>query len=283
MVQCCTYLLVIVASATAFIPESRSRHPSANRKPMSHRSPFHDSSSKVFMSDVPRDDIKDDDDERPILEKFKGFLPPPPEDQWMITGDVGVLFVYAFASHYFNNFIVQSVFGTSDSVEDAVRTLDPWGDIVQLQVPVWVDCNTAPHISNQVQSIMAQQSLLNHWGPLFSTAGAACVALCSCWLMAGWFHRTFLYQNTVDCDTSDVLQKTVETWVSSAGLLLTLAISCHALVGQVPVLQHMLGYAQSFSHDVILTKADMFYIVDSLTVLLCWRFMVRVMMGYLGR
>jgi hypothetical protein len=141
------------------------------------------------------------------------------------------------------------------------------GEIVTLQNPVWVN----PEMMDSVLSLNAQESLLNHWGPLFSTAGSGCVALCSCWLLAGWFHRAFLFQNSLDCEPSQALKKTFETWISTALLMFLLILGTNSLVSHVPVLETWLGCASC--HDYLLTKSDATFLVDSSTVLFAWRYM----------
>jgi len=208
-------------------------------------------------------------------------LPPPPDNQFIIMGDIFVLSSYALSSHLLNNFVVQSVFETSDSVRDAVNKLDPLGEIVQTQVPVWIDVQQT-EVTDHILKLNAHHSLMNHWGPLFSTTGASCVALCSCWLFAGWLHQAFLSQNSMDCETSQALQKTVETWLTAAIMLAVLAVGSNSIVTHIPLLQMFLGVSVASDSTVFtLTKADSMYIIDSFTVLLCWRFLANVMMRFL--
>jgi len=205
---------------------------------------------------------------------WKSLLPPPPEDQFIMTGDISVLFFYTFTSHYINNFVVQSVFSTSETYQDAVQALDPLGDLVTLQSPVWV----RPELADSVVSMNAQEVLLDHWGPLFSTAGSAGVALCSCWLLAGWFHRAFSFENSIDCTAAQALQKTFQTWFSTTVLMFLLVLGSNTAVHQIPLLQTWLGCASC--HDYILTKSDTFFLVDSSTVLIAWRYMANSVANY---
>ena len=143
-----------------------------------------------------------------------------------------------------------------------------------MQHPVWVD----PEMMDSILSMNAHESLLDHWGPLFSTAGSACVALISCWLLAGWFHRAFLFQNSLDCDTPTALTKTFETWVSTALLMFVLILGTNNLVSHVPLLQAWLGLASC--HEYMLTKSDTMFLVDSSTVLIAWRFTANNLVKY---
>ncbi len=230
----------------------------------------------LLHSDIPKDRDQEKKDRSSIFSDLKAWMPPPPEDQFIMTGDISVLFLYAFTSHYLNNFVVESVIANSNSIKDALITLDPTGEVTSLQNPVWVSSDQ-PQLLETVLTINAEDNLLNHWGPLFSSAGSACVALCTCWLLAGWWHRAFLFQNSLECETTRALMKTFETWLSMTALMMSLVWSCHQLFGFMPFLHSFLGIAPS---ECLLTKADMMFLVDSATVLIAWRFMANSMMKY---
>ena len=161
--------------------------------------------------------------------------------------------------------------GTS---RDGFSTLDPMGEVVSLQNPVWV----SPDMADSVLSMNAQDVLSNHWGPLFSSAGSSCVALCSCWLLAGWLHRAFLFRNSIDCSTPDALKKTFETWITAATLMFGLVLGSNELVHQVPLIQNWLGCVSCKGY--ILTKSDTTFLVDSSTVLIAWRYMANSIANY---
>jgi hypothetical protein len=244
-----------------------------------------------------------------------GLIPPPPEDQFIMTGDICVLFFYAFTSHSLNDLIVNSMLQRNDmTVLQVVHSLDPMGEVVNTQIPSWVQTQNQLAVDH-VLSVNAQETLLNHWGPLFSTEGSACVALCTCWLIAGWFHRAFLFQNSVDCSTEQALRKTVETWVSTCIMIVALAMAANAIVEHIPALQTLLcvqcaaakaaangatgmdgtvdassgemllGTAATTTSSVLaaLTKADTMFIVDSMSVLIAWRFMANKMLNIFRR
>jgi len=225
-----------------------------------------------------------------LKETLYSSLPPPPEDQFIITGDIVVLFLYAFTSHSFNDYSVNNELSRQDiSLVDAVHELDPTGIIVNTNsVPSWVDTTQSSVAINHALDVSARESLLNHWGPLLSTEGSSCVALCTCWLVAGYVHRAFLYKNTAYCDSSQALIKTIQTWFTSALLLTLLTISTDFLVTQYygqtqGIIEGGLGYGSiipisqtdgtgllSFLSS-LLTQSDVTFIVDSLTVLIAWR------------
>merc|ERR1712238_206391 len=177
---------------------------------------------------------------------------------------------------------------------------------------VWVDSTQNPLAVQHALDVAARESLLNHWGPLLSTEGSACVALCSCWLVAGYIHRAFHFDNSIQCTSTQVLTKTIQTWFTAALLLATCAIGTDMIIGQFfPLLQSwlcvschsaqnsgliegplsygsVLTYAQAaaeantnggdnasgssaFTALSTLTQSDVLFIVDSLTVLIAWR------------
>ena len=263
-------LLISSLKATAFVQQPSAHFARPNVTPGITCPSY---SSRIFLSEIPRETTKESRNRKPS--SWRDLLPPSPEDQLILTGDIAMIMLYAFSSHVFNDMMVESVFDKSESLQDAVNVLDPLGEIVTLQAPVWTDAS----MTDQVLMVNAQQSLSQHWCPLFSSAGPASVALCSAWLFAGWVHRSFLLQNTLDCDTTRALNKTLQTWLSTAGLLMLMIMTSDSIVSHAPLLQSWLGCA-SCSQDFLLTKADSLYIVDSLTVLLSWRFIASTMLGY---
>jgi hypothetical protein len=268
-------LLVSSLKATAFVQQPSAQFARPNVAPGITLPP---SSSRLLFSEIPRETTKENRNRKPSF-SWRDLLPPPPEDQLILTGDIAMIMLYAFSSHFFNNMIVESVFYKSESLQDVVNVLDPLGEIVTLQAPVWTDAS----MTDQVLMVNAQESLSQHWCPLFSTTGAASVALCSAWLFAGWVHRAFLFQNTLGCDTTRALSKTLQTWLSTAWLLTLMVVTSNSIVSHVPLLQSWLGCASCSQDSYLLTKADSLYIIDSLTVLISWRFIASMMLGYGGR
>eukprot|EP00529_Nitzschia_sp_RCC80_P019922 CAMPEP_0113484532 /NCGR_PEP_ID=MMETSP0014_2-20120614/24008_1 /TAXON_ID=2857 /ORGANISM="Nitzschia sp." /LENGTH=423 /DNA_ID=CAMNT_0000378133 /DNA_START=362 /DNA_END=1630 /DNA_ORIENTATION=- /assembly_acc=CAM_ASM_000159 len=255
---------------------------------------------------------------RSLSKLLRDQLPPPPEDQFIMTGDIFVLFLYGFTSHSLNDFIVSNVLSDrTQSIQQAVHSLDPMGEIVNLQaVPVWVETQYTASVDRAL-SVSAQENLLSHWGPLFSTEGSACCTLVACWLVAGWIHRAFHYSNSVDCTTDKALSKVLETWVSMAIMLTLAAVGTsvfvdHFIVGphhDLPTLllqqqRNLLlcgdvvcntlntagtsatstatgaaAAAAAIKVPGVLTKADGMFIVDSMSVLVAWRFMANRMLN----
>jgi len=243
-----------------------------------------ESANNVYLSDIPSDPQQQSQQNgNALLLRLQSVkdrywkLPPPPEDQFIMTGDIFTLFLYAFSSHSINDAVVRGLLeDPKRTIPEAVHELDPLHDMVQLQPPVWVDLASNPNVPfgnpavDHALEVSARESLLNHWGPLLSTEGSACVALCTCWLIAGWIHRSFSYDNSTYCASEQALTKTVETWVTAALLLAWCAAGTDALVGNVPVLQSVLC-VQCHGSGVVLTQSDVMFIIDSLTVLIAWR------------
>ena len=251
----------------------------------------------ILRSDVPSDNNAEG--LKTLKELKDRVVPPPPEDQFIMTGDIAMLFLYAFTSHSINDSVVTGLLEDPKmTIPDVVKELDPLHDVVNLQHPVWVDLASNPNVPfgnpsvDHALEVSAREAFLNHWGPLLSTEGSACVALCTCWLIAGWVHRAFLFDNTTYCSPTDAMVKTVETWITAALLLTLLATGTDWLVGNTPALQSLfcvtcksvaetslefkaamagtatvLPQLQFFS----LTQSDIIFIVDSLTILIAWR------------
>lgn len=230
----------------------------------------------LLLSDIPSGDIPNQKRRSSFLKGWKEkFLPPPPEDQFIMTGDIFTIFLYAFTSHSINDAIVSGLLeDPTKTTWEAVRELDPMHEMVSLQHPVWVDLSQNldlpfgnPSLDHALE-VSARESLLNHWGPLLGTEGSACVALCTCWLIAGYLHRAFLYDNSTYCPSETALVKTLQTWATAALLLGGFAVAADALVLHVPVLQTVFCIQ---CHTSALTSSDLLFIVDSLTVLIAWR------------
>lgn len=233
----------------------------------------------TLESDIFEDPLKRSKDNGSVnlLDELVGFLPPPPEDQFIMTGDIAVLFLYSFIGHAVDDYVVNSVFETAKSTEKALQTLDPMQEVVHMHTPVWVDA-ASPTVVDQVITMNAKDTLLNQWGPLFSSPGVCTIALCSTWLLAGYLHRAFSFQNSIDCDIPRTLQKTMETWITMMIMMLGLTLGSNELVNHTPFLQSVLG---CHCLDYLLTKDDTVFLVDTASILISWRFMANVICQYL--
>jgi len=259
------------------------------------------SSSSLFFSDIPKEpydeklqknkkrkeDAKDgggDDgvyydvwrDE--VESKFKFDLPPPPEDRFVMAGDLLSLFVYAFFDHFvcvdLASFVNAAAANDRTAVAAATSSssADFVGDHIALSAPVWLDMSTSSGYRDHVLHVLLSDQTVTQYSPLLQPTWLAGCLLASAWLLAGWWHRSFAYKNTLDCSPDRVLTVTAKTWVTSClALMVGVAASNSVLLG--PHHQIGLEWWQTFK------KGDVEYIWDSLTVLCMWRFMASSLLG----
>lgn len=198
-------------------------------------------------------------------EKFVKNLPPQPDDQLAIIGDVSSLFLYGIIDNLVSVAYVQNVLDQSDSVELAAKALDPNGLLVNPgSVPVWMDVSTtSTSVIESTTRLAMHDQLLPQYAPLLSTAGTACVSLAVCWLFAGYLTQAFSFQNTLDCTTHRVVKVVGKTWILSSSLMLLLAFGSR--------------FAECGCGHI--TVSDIDYISNSFGVLLTWRMMVSYLIG----
>jgi hypothetical protein len=217
--------------------------------PICHNKPR----DKVAMTTLKMSDVPSPQDSN---DSWKDYLPPSPEDQLIMTGDIAALFVYSFMDHTMNElYVEQALVGKGD-------ILDPLGDLSKSQIPVWFDSLHTAVSEKHLLTLLGLPDI--YYSPLICHAGAASVILSCCWLASGWLSGAFLFRNTLDCKGDQALLVTFKTW------MLTCAIMVAFCMGS-----DVLWFQQSG-----LTKADADYIFDSLTVLITWRFIVNTMLGY---
>lgn len=239
----------------------------------------HSSSSggALFMSDVPQDDDQQNKKKKSMRRQHQQKqqlvqqqqqqqhywwkLPPTPEDQFVLIGDLLSLAVYSISDHVVCQIMSQQMIPAeshqiyTDMVVDAHAA---W------QAPVWWEA-ASPQSTAVLQATL-ESHVVTRYSPLLEPMGQATVLLAAAWLLAGWFHRAFLYQNTLDCSTERVLAVTARTWLSTCAILASLVVATQALSG-------MEDWATNFC------RGDVDYVVDSLTVLTVWRFMASWLLG----
>jgi len=199
-------------------------------------------------------------------EKFVKNLPPQPEDQLAIIGDVSSLFLYGIINNLVSVVYVENVLDQSDSVELAAKALDPNGYALVNpgSVPVWMDVSTtSASVIETTTRLAMHDQLMPQYAPLLTTAGTACVSLAVCWLFAGYLTQAFSFQNTLDCTTHRVVKVVGKTWILSSALMLLLACGSR--------------YAECGCGHI--TFSDVDYISNSFGVLLTWRVMVSYLIG----
>mmetsp|Transcript_3003 Transcript_3003/g.4896 ORF Transcript_3003/g.4896 Transcript_3003/m.4896 type:complete len:260 (-) Transcript_3003:255-1034(-) len=246
-------LLALCSPASAFVAPRPHQHAVGASTSMVQRHEQPAAPSALYMSSS--------------LAKQDDRLPPPPEDQLTMSGDVAVLFLYSFLDHCVNEAYVDALQSNDMAAASGLDPLNEFGASGQL--PVWYD---------GLHSTMLQKDqLLNvlnipnvNYAPVLQTAGMASIAMTTCWLLSGWLQGAFLFQNTIECHTTRMLYVTGKTWLLTVTLMVLLALGSDAMLGVMDPSQQSLGG---------LSKADVDYIFDSLTVIVMWRFMVSSMLG----
>eukprot|EP00558_Chaetoceros_sp_UNC1202_P013795 CAMPEP_0197235888 /NCGR_PEP_ID=MMETSP1429-20130617/3203_1 /TAXON_ID=49237 /ORGANISM="Chaetoceros sp., Strain UNC1202" /LENGTH=277 /DNA_ID=CAMNT_0042694591 /DNA_START=157 /DNA_END=990 /DNA_ORIENTATION=+ len=236
--------------------------------------------SPLHMSSVQKDpEEKTKDHSRKISSWLTSKLPPPPEDQLSMIGDVSVLFFYSFLDHYVNSLYdrwlnspgtiaLQSAPAAIESSSAASAEL--LTSAVSNSLPVWFDTvHSAPYGSIPLNAALPLEHHIIY-APAISSAGAAACLITSAWLVSGYFTGVFRFQNTLECSPTKAIIATAKTWVFSTLIMLGIAYWSDSFVGCVDCLHKSVG----------LTKADTDYIFDSLNVLLMWRFILSSLLGY---
>jgi hypothetical protein len=202
----------------------------------------------------------------------KKYLPPLPEDQLVLGGDVVSLFLYSYLDHYMNDLYV-SMKNTPDMASQTFASaLDPslLGDMAPVsQLPVWYDpvhsaFGPLLSVALPVQNIV--------YAPAIASAGLSAVVMTSCWLISGYFNEAFSFRNTLGCTSMHALFVTLRTWILATFMLVVVAVGSDTAM----------GILDSVGSPSIggLTQADADYIFDSFSVLVVWRFIFNSMLGY---
>lgn len=211
-------------------------------------------------------------------------LPPPPEDQLSMIGDIGCLFLYSFLDHFVNklydkwmnsplviDFLSASAAIESSSaanLEYSSNLMD--GGLSMSSLPVWFDTySSAPFGTIPLRSALPIEHHITY-APAIEAAGMASVLMSCAWLCSGYFTGAFQYKNTMECSTNHALVVTAKTWIFSSLIMLGIAWFSDSAVGCVNCLHKSVG----------ITKADADYIFDSLSVLLIWRYILSSFFGY---
>jgi hypothetical protein len=269
------FLLIVFATSTttdAFVPTTTTtaagvvgtnpQHPAATLLKSRTRT-----TSLLRMSDMPTSsDDKENKSKRTaaatkkLLLSLLKKLPPRPEDQLTMTGDILALFVYSFMDHSMNSLYVDMV---NQGNPASGLLLDPSSSSSAL--PVWFDVvssGSGGMTTNHLLTLLELHGI--SYSPIIATGGLASVVLTSCWLLSGYFNEAFLFKNTISCDTQQALLVTGKTWLYMSVLMCVLSVASHVICPNCT-------YG--------LSKADADYIFDSLTVLVTWRFMLSWLLG----
>lgn len=273
-------LILLVTSCDSFQPPSanlqrkRSRTSTAALDIIMSDNKSPSTTTSLLMSSIPEDDDNFNAFQLPRfnvkdLVNFK--LPPLPEDNFALSGDVLALFVYSYIDH-----TIMALFYETSRIDLKTlisTTLDPNSNAA---IPVWFDPS---HIMDRGHWLI-QNSVANPYAPAINASGLAFVSISFCWILCGYFTRAFEMKNTLECDTSDAILVTGKTWALMALMMVGLAWGSDWLWHQIDLI-HPQGASSSARGG--LTVADADFIFDSLTILAFWRGLYNTMLGYRRR
>ena len=219
-------------------------------------------STRLFLSDFPeqppekrKQQQKQRKEDWPIE-----FLPPAPEDELVMMGDLFSLAIFGFSDHFLTNALARLFTHRLDSmykIYHASATIDSQH---YYHAPVWLDCTDNAHTVNVMQ-LTLQDRLVTHYSPLMESTGVAICLLMTAWLLAGWVHGAFLFKHTLQCSPRVALMQTVKTWVTSS--LLVFGVLC----------------LSSSSPEWEVLPGDVSFVVGSLSALVLWRFLASWILG----
>lgn len=223
------------------------------------------STTRLLLSSIPEDDKKretpkekEGQADNNALEVFiTKNLPPAPENFLVLGGDVAALFTYSFLDHSLNQ------------MSSAILAKEAAEGIVGIHA-VWIDAMPPAFLLATQQAAAASASsgsAMITYAPAFHHAGICSVLFASCWLLSGYFHRAFSYDNTIFCSPVRAVLLAGRTWIFTAVAMLTIAFLSDIFASD---LQYQVGG---------ITRADADYIFDSLAVIVSWRFMIATILG----
>lgn len=224
------------------------------------------------MSSIPDDDDDFDVELLPrvalnVDELIKSSLPPAPEDQIALTGDILTIFVYSYIDHIVNQLYVASA---SLGASDPMTYIDANGGA---SLPVWFDPSHLQTFGSNWLSAAGHHDV--PYAPGIATSGLAFVALAASWIFSGYLSGAFLHKNTLECTPSDAMMVTLRTWAATALMVSLLAWGSDAVWGALDGVNALSAPARGG-----LTRADCDFIFDSLSVLALWRLMLNYLFGY---
>mmetsp|Transcript_40172 Transcript_40172/g.60858 ORF Transcript_40172/g.60858 Transcript_40172/m.60858 type:complete len:412 (+) Transcript_40172:365-1600(+) len=200
---------------------------------------------------------------------YKSNLPPKPEDQLVLAGDMFALFTYSFLEHIIDDAYVDAINSPDVTTITYASAHDPTlsGAMATIRsLPVWFD---VVHSAYGPVLTSAFPMMHTSYVPALSCAGVAAVTMASCWIVSGYFTKAFVFSNTLCCDTNNAVVVAGKTYVGAAFLMVMVAVGSHLLLGGVDVLDT----------SSLLTKADVDYIFCSFSVVLFWRYTISWLLG----
>ena len=197
----------------------------------------------------------------------KKYLPPPPEDQLAMSGDIIALFVYAFLDHFLNDLMASALASADSATAAAIDPETATQLAMSTAIPVWYD--VAAHAGTPFNGVSVLPALgYVPYAPAISTAGTSAVILVSSWLFTGWITGAFLYKNTLECSVQKAVAIVGRTWISATVITVGIALASDA-------------WCDCATNPSLggLTKADADFIFGSLSVLAMWRFVLGSILG----
>lgn len=209
-------------------------------------------------------------------------LPDPPEDQISMIGDISCLFLYSFLDHTVNRMYDQYLNSPETvimkSAISAIETSAAAQSELSLSfvandnrgsLPVWFDpLSSAPYGNVPLNSALPIEHHITY-APAISSVGSASVLLCSIWMLCGYMTEAFHFKNTVECSRSQAILVTTKTWILTSIIMMMIAYASDILLGSIDSLHKITG----------LSRVDTDFILDSLSVLLVWRFILSSFFG----
>lgn len=198
--------------------------------------------------------------------EWKDILPPEPEDQLAMSGDIVALFVYSFLDHFLNEMMATALVSGDSATAAAIDPETATTLAMSTKLPVWWDVtqHTLPASGAPVLPSLGYVP----YSPAISTAGTSAVILVSAWLLSGYFTGAFLYKNTLECSVRKAVATAGRTWISATVITVGIALASDAWCDCVT--NPSLGG---------LTKADADFLFGSLSVLTMWRFVLGSILG----
>ena len=274
---------IVLGSACAFQPTSTTKmlgtQHNINHSFLSQPDHFQRTQTPLKMSTIDPEETNF----KKIFSKLTSKLPPPPEDQLSMAGDMACMFLYTTIDHfvtrlynlYLNSPDTIDKFSASAAIESVsaatseISTKIIGSDLTAKSLPVWFDTLSAAPFGNV--PLTSALPLEHHitYSPAIATGGMASVLLCSAWLISGYFTGAFQFKNTLTASPNKAVRVTAKTWVFSSLIMLGIAYGSDALVGSVDCLHNSVG----------ITKADADFIFGSLDEVLIWRYILSSFFG----
>ena len=283
-----TTLLLGTSCCVAFSPRSDSSWRKAKLPSVLLRKP----KTQLAFSDIPENDP---DEQKKASKKSSAQQQQQQQqqqqkrpNQLVLWGDMLSIFVYGYTDHFVGQdlakYTVSQMMTEMTQQSTAAAAVDAASAAAEAGIPVWLDTSLSSS-SSSTSSVLAYHSaqltdkIVVKYSPLLEQTGVATCLLAGTWLLAGWVLQSFSYRNTTDCSTEHALWQSVRTWIMSSLILLTLSAIFSSSTSSVLLSSSSTTTAQDFMSCFSWPKGDVAFIMDSLSVLLLWRFLASWLLG----